>query len=69
MDLETIKKKLESNHYHSAKDCIEHFDLMFGNCYSYNKAGEVRRLWLNLHYILCFMYVELEINPFVLPNL
>ncbi|XP_022084196.1 bromodomain-containing protein 4-like [Acanthaster planci] len=40
MDLGTIKKKLESNSYYSAKDCISDFNLMFTNCYVYNKPGE-----------------------------
>lgn len=45
MDLTAIKKKLETNHYHSAKECIEDFDLMFRNCYAYNKSGEVSWLY------------------------
>nr|XP_006825302.1 PREDICTED: bromodomain-containing protein 4A-like [Saccoglossus kowalevskii] len=40
MDLGTIKKRLESNYYYSAKDCISDFNLMFTNCYLYNKPGE-----------------------------
>lgn len=40
MDLGTIKRRLESNYYHSAKDCIEDFNRMFTNCYVYNKPGE-----------------------------
>lgn len=40
MDLGTIKKKLESNYYYSAKECISDFNLMFTNCYVYNKPGE-----------------------------
>lgn len=43
MDMGTIKKRLESNFYTSAKDCISDFNLMFTNCYVYNKPGEVRR--------------------------
>ncbi len=42
MDLGTIEKRLESVYYHSAKDCIADFKLMFTNCYSYNNPGEVR---------------------------
>lgn len=42
MDLGTIKHRLESNYYRSAKDCIQDFQLMFRNCYTYNRTpGEV----------------------------
>ena len=44
MDLGTIKKRLESNYYHSAKECIQDFNTMFTNCYVYNKPGEVSDL-------------------------
>lgn len=37
----TIKKKLEQNVYHSAKECVQDFRLMFGNCYLYNKPTDV----------------------------
>ncbi|XP_064649292.1 bromodomain-containing protein 3-like isoform X2 [Lineus longissimus] len=40
MDLGTIKKRLESHFYCSAKDCIMDFNIMFSNCYTYNKPGE-----------------------------
>ena len=40
MDLGTIKKRLEYNHYHSAADCVNDFNTMFRNCYVYNKPGE-----------------------------
>jgi len=40
MDLGTIKKRLESNYYHSAKECMSDFNRMFTNCYLYNKPGE-----------------------------
>ena len=40
MDLGTIKKRLESNYYFSAKECIQDFNQMFTNCYIYNKPGE-----------------------------
>lgn len=40
MDLGTIKKRLETNYYHSAKECIQDFQTMFTNCYVYNKPGE-----------------------------
>lgn len=41
MDMGTIKKKLEQNVYHSAKECVQDFRLMFGNCYLYNKPTDV----------------------------
>ncbi|XP_074655384.1 bromodomain-containing protein 2-like isoform X2 [Tubulanus polymorphus] len=40
MDLGTIKKRLETNYYYSAKECLEEFNMMFTNCYIYNKPGE-----------------------------
>ena len=40
MDFGTIKKQLEQHYYHSAKECIEDFNTVFTNCYTYNKAGE-----------------------------
>ncbi|CAD0195571.1 unnamed protein product [Chrysodeixis includens] len=40
MDLGTIKKRLESNYYYSAQECIQDFNTMFTNCYVYNKPGE-----------------------------
>lgn len=41
MDLSTIKKQLENQEYFSAKECIEDFNRIFENCYTYNKPGEV----------------------------
>ena len=41
MDMGTIKKRLESNYYYSAQECIQDFQRMFTNCYTYNKPGEV----------------------------
>jgi len=41
MDLGTIKKRLETNYYYSFKECITDVNLMFTNCYLYNKPGEV----------------------------
>ncbi len=41
MDLGTIKKRLETNYYYSFKECITDINLMFTNCYLYNKPGEV----------------------------
>lgn len=40
MDLGTIKVRLETNYYYSAKECIDDFNTMFRNCYIYNKPGE-----------------------------
>ena len=36
----SIKRRLESNYYHSSEDCVKDFNLMFTNCYTYNRAGE-----------------------------
>lgn len=40
MDLGTIKQRLDTNYYYSAKECIDDFNTMFQNCYVYNKPGE-----------------------------
>ena len=40
MDLGTIKTRLETQYYFSAKECIQDFNQMFTNCYTYNKPGE-----------------------------
>ena len=40
MDLTTIKKKLDGQQYKTAKECITDFDLMFQNCYTYNRPTE-----------------------------
>ncbi len=40
MDLGTIKKRLETQHYSTAADCVSDFSTMFRNCYVYNKPGE-----------------------------
>lgn len=40
MDLGTIKTRLETQYYNSAKECIQDFNQMFTNCYIYNKPGE-----------------------------
>ncbi|CAF1407075.1 unnamed protein product [Rotaria sp. Silwood1] len=40
MDLGTIKKRLDTNYYYSVKECITDLNLMFSNCYLYNKPGE-----------------------------
>lgn len=38
MDLNTIKKRLEHKYYVNASECIEDFNMMFSNCYLYNKV-------------------------------
>ncbi|CAF1932643.1 unnamed protein product [Rotaria magnacalcarata] len=40
MDLGTVKKRLETNYYYSVKECITDINMMFSNCYLYNKPGE-----------------------------
>lgn len=40
MDLGTIKKRLENNYYWCADECIQDFNALFSNCYTYNKPGE-----------------------------
>uniref|UniRef100_A0A673TEQ0 Bromodomain testis-specific protein n=1 Tax=Suricata suricatta TaxID=37032 RepID=A0A673TEQ0_SURSU len=40
MDLNTIKKRLEHKYYMKASECIEDFNIMFSNCYLYNKPGD-----------------------------
>jgi hypothetical protein len=42
MDLSTIESKLKSRKYHSGSECIADFDLIFQNCYTYNRPGDVR---------------------------
>jgi len=37
MDLNLIKKKLDTHQYWSGEQCIKDFNLMFSNCYIYNK--------------------------------
>ncbi|KAH9361318.1 hypothetical protein HPB48_006880 [Haemaphysalis longicornis] len=40
MDLGTIRKRLENGYYFSANECIEDFNTMFSNCYTYHKPAE-----------------------------
>ena len=49
MDLGTIKKRLDNNYYWCAQECIDDTNTMFGNCYTYNKPGEV--IFKNITYI------------------
>jgi hypothetical protein len=45
MDFGTIKKKLYSNAYASAKEFVGDLDLVFNNCTKYNQSGsEVRTM-------------------------
>lgn len=40
MDMSTIKKKMDSGRYASSKECIADYDLMFQNCYTYNRPTD-----------------------------
>jgi len=40
MCMQMIKKKLEDNQYKKGEECIKDFNLMFSNCYIYNKATD-----------------------------
>jgi len=40
MDLATVKRRLDNNYYWCGKECINDINLMFTNCYMYNKPGE-----------------------------
>ncbi|XP_041665988.1 bromodomain-containing protein 3-like [Cheilinus undulatus] len=40
MDLGTIKKRLENNYYWSASECMQDLNIMFTNCYIYNKPTD-----------------------------
>lgn len=42
MDMSQIKRKLENHEYSRSQECIDDFRLMFSNCITYNKPGEVR---------------------------
>ena len=41
MDLGTVKRRLDNNYYWCSQEVIEDVTLMFQNCYTYNKPGEV----------------------------
>jgi hypothetical protein len=59
MDLGTIKKRLETNYYYSAKECITDLNMMFTDCYLYNKPGEVGRyLIMRNEYLFFFSLPE-----------
>ena len=38
MDLGTIKSKLNGGMYSSSQQCIDDFELMFNNCFDYNRG-------------------------------
>ncbi|KAF7644926.1 hypothetical protein LDENG_00213500 [Lucifuga dentata] len=40
MDLSTIKKRLHNRYYWKALECIQDFNIMFTNCYMYNRPGD-----------------------------
>ena len=40
MDLSTIKKKFESKEYSSGTEALSDFEVMFSNCYLYNKPTD-----------------------------
>jgi hypothetical protein len=40
MDMTLIKKRLDGLNYKTAKTCIQDFDTMFQNCYTYNRPTE-----------------------------
>ena len=61
MDLATVKKRLENNYYWCGKECISDINLMFTNCYMYNKPGEVRNTFFVLfHQEQCIYYTPLN---------
>ncbi|XP_068508282.1 bromodomain testis-specific protein isoform X1 [Syngnathus scovelli] len=40
MDMGTIKKRLQNKYYWKAMECIQDFNTMFTNCYTYNKPED-----------------------------
>ncbi|KAL0604300.1 Bromodomain-containing protein 2 [Plecturocebus cupreus] len=40
MDMGTIKRRLENNYYWTASECMQDFNIMFTNCYIYNKPTD-----------------------------
>lgn len=54
MDMGVIKKRLDSVYYLNAQECIDDFNQMFNNCYTYNKPCEViHTVAICLHYVVC----------------
>lgn len=64
MDLGTIKKRLETYYYNSAKEAMQDFNTMFTNCYVYNKPGDVSKPFI-LYYtestFLSFTEISLSV--------
>ena len=42
IDMSTIKWKVDNFEYTCAKECVDDFNLLFSNCYLYNKPTDVR---------------------------
>lgn len=42
IDMCTIKSKVDNYEYTCAKECVDDFNLLFSNCYLYNKPTDVR---------------------------
>ena len=57
MDLATVKKRLENNYYWCGKECISDINLMFTNCYMYNKPGEVSNTFFVLFHQEIFILI------------
>jgi bromodomain-containing protein 4 len=38
MDFGTIKKRLDENYYITSEECINDIEIVFSNCYQYNKS-------------------------------
>ena len=62
MDLGTIKKRLDNNYYWCSKECVDDINLMFTNCYMYNKPGEVRPLCVLLWFLHSNSSVERTVS-------
>ena len=54
MDMGTIKHRLETNYYHEAAECIADFNIMFRNCQTYNRPGEVISHFLHTYIVLLY---------------
>ncbi len=63
MDMGTIKKRIENTFYSNAKECIEDFDLMFNNCYTYNREGEVRTtVFVSFTFVIVNLNITVKIK-------
>lgn len=40
MDLATISRRLNNRYYRSGKECLEDFNTVFSNCYTFNEPGD-----------------------------